>query len=76
MTFNPLLHIIFQMLSALKSKDVQIEKSGKLEVRQRVENIVIKSEIARFEQFYHLLQCFQKSSATAGFELLQCEVMG
>ena len=30
---------------------------------KKVENIVANGEIARFEQFLFLLQCFQKSSA-------------
>ena len=30
---------------------------------EQVENIVAKGEITRFEQFLHLSQCFQKSSA-------------
>ena len=62
-------------MSTLQSKDEQVKK---LEVTawQRAENIAIKGEIACFEQFHLLLQCFQKSSATAGIKCHQCEVKG
>ena len=51
---NPLLLMIFQMLSSLLATDEQIEQSGKLEVTswQRVENIAIKVEIALFSSFF------------------------
>ena len=70
--------MIFQMLSTLQSTDEQVEQSGKLEVTfwQRVGNIAIKGEIAHFKQFHLLLQCFQKSSATAGIKCRHGEVMG
>ena len=70
--------MIFQMLSTLQSTDEQVEQSGKLKVTfwQRDENIAIKGEIACFEQFHLLLQCFQKSSATGGIKYHQCEGMG
>ena len=36
----------------------------KVKVQKKVENFVAKGEIARFEQFLLLSQCFQKSCAT------------
>ena len=50
-------------------------KNWKVTFRQKIENIAIKGEIARFEQFQLLLQCFQKSSVIAGVKCRQCEVM-
>ena len=35
---------------------------------KRVENIVVKGEIARFGQFFLLSQCYQKSSAAEASE--------
>ena len=35
---------------------------------KRVENIVVKGEIARFEQFLLLSQCFPMSSAAEALE--------
>ena len=35
---------------------------------KKVENIVAKGEIVRYEQFLLLLQCFQKSSAAEASE--------
>ena len=50
------------------STDKQVEQAGKLKGTfwQRVENNVIKGEIALFKQFQLLLQCFQKASVTVG----------
>ena len=62
MIFNPFQHTTNQTLNTSHQKHEKY-LFMKFYLPTKVENIVAKGEIAHFEQFLLLSQCFQESSA-------------